>query len=335
MPVFGSKEFLKCLTGLAISYTVKCVLKNDNWLRFRSRWEKLKYSKFNPAKNHFESVLIQTITGCNLSCPFCPANKPGNSNYGGASPGTKMPMRIYKKIIDDLAVLDYSGIVRPCLMNEPLLDNRLTGLIRYADSKLPNARIQIESNGELITEKILRELFQAGFDEAIFNYYPTSRNLKKVFNEMDINIDTYFLQPLYVLWKPQKRKTRCIFVVSRGYDEDLSNRAGNVPRYKTPLKRPLRLMCDQPFRYTYIGYNGKVVLCCNDWGFEKTLGDVKKASLWDIWIGKVFQEVRRCLLRGERKGPCLRCDNTPRGPGKGIPGGLSSLALSLRNMSRK
>ena len=48
-----------------------------------------------------------------------------------------MDEKLYYKIIDELAELNYRGRVSPYLMNESLLDSRLEKFITYTREKLP------------------------------------------------------------------------------------------------------------------------------------------------------------------------------------------------------
>ena len=46
----------------------------------------------------------------------------------------------------------YSGFV------EPMLDKNIYNLVNYAKTKLPNARIEMISNGDVLNEKRLKTL---------------------------------------------------------------------------------------------------------------------------------------------------------------------------------
>ena len=83
----------------------------------------------------FTSIQIQTIQNCNLRCKFCPNSYMEQTN-------NKMSMDTYKKIIDELESIEYTGRVSPYLMNEPLLDDRFNDIITYTKKKLPTAVIR-------------------------------------------------------------------------------------------------------------------------------------------------------------------------------------------------
>ncbi len=250
-----------------------------------------KYKNFDPEKELFQNIQIQTITGCNYSCPFCPANKPKQMNYGGAKNGELMPTRLYEKIIDELAELNYSGVIEPFLMNEPTLDKRLLDLLAYTKKKLPNAVIRILSNGELLDEPFINDIMQFT-DQLILNNYPVGKNIKR-FDPAKLS---------------EKAKSG-IKIIDYNYKEKLTNRAGNNNNnLNAPLTEPLELFCERPFICMYIAYNGKAVLCCQDWSFAEIMGDVKEESVMSVWKNKKYEKFRNKLTKPKRIGLCKKCD---------------------------
>ena len=77
----------------------------------------------------------------------------------------------------------------------------------------------------------------------------------------------------------------------------LVNRAGNVKNftelnYKPVGQGPVRL-CDLLYHKMYIGYNGDVLLCCMDWRRQVVLGNVRKQTLREVWMGEPYRHYRR------------------------------------------
>src|SRR5512139_3275688 len=68
---------------------------------------------------------------------------------------------VWQKIVDETRGL---GITyRPFLINEPLADHRLADIMRYIRQD-PTAKIELNSNGELMKEERAREILDAGLD---------------------------------------------------------------------------------------------------------------------------------------------------------------------------
>jgi len=96
----------------------------------------------------------------------------------------------------------------------------------------------------------------------------------------------------------------------------IHNNAGNVdgqflhsrPGYPS-LKLPLQKKCCRPFRELVVYHTGDVVICCHDWKAAKILGNVKQATLFNIWYGVNHLKVLKHLYGKSRTFlPCSRCD---------------------------
>lgn len=85
---------------------------------------RISYRNSDHSSRLFTAVGIQSQTGCNYSCPFCPQNKEGIKLPKGT-----MEMELYEKIIAELSGLDFSGLIRFGSTDEPLLDQRLVELV--------------------------------------------------------------------------------------------------------------------------------------------------------------------------------------------------------------
>lgn len=214
-----------------------------------------------------------------------------------AAPPQLMPMEVYQRVVGELARLEYRGSFVLHITNEPLLDKRLPDLIAIARAKLPSALIQFFSNGLLATTEALDRLFARGLDQVVINDYRgdrakhpfgVSKNLAEIrekFSSMKVRIHY------------------------RSTDEELTNRAGNVPK-KTPVSLPLNQFCFHPFEKMFVAATGRVVLCDYDYKYEEEMGDVMTQRLDDIWFSPKYDEVRAMLFdRRRNRFICNRCDN--------------------------
>lgn len=251
------------------------------------------YRNFNARRKIFDAIQIQTNVGCNYSCPFCPANKPGLNLYGGAPNGAKMDLALFKHIIAQLSELRFSGGITPFLMNEPLLDKGLPELIYIIREKCPQAFLFIQTNGSLLDENLARELIKAGIDEIYVNDYREDDLIEDRIANMSLG----------------KKYRIHITLEKRSFNEKLSNRAGNA--YSSSIfKEPLRIPCIKPFNQMYITYNGLAILCDQDWQFEQVMGDAKSETLLDIWANEKYEKYRANLRNHNRANNylCAKCD---------------------------
>ncbi|MFH1589019.1 MAG: SPASM domain-containing protein [archaeon] len=56
-------------------------------------------------------------------------------------------------------------------------------------------------------------------------------------------------------------------------------------------------------------FDGKVILCCQDWKKEYILGDLRTNSIQDIWNSKEYKSIRRRIYGEEIPVPelCQKC----------------------------
>ncbi len=238
----------------------------------------------------FRYLEIETINRCNGGCSFCPVNKQIDPR-----PEHRMTEKLFKKIIDNLADLDYSGEICTFSNNEPFLDERIIELNAYARMKLPNARLHLYTNGTLLTiEKFV--LIMQYLDELVIdNYHQDLKMIKPVeeIYQYILNNNDYDGKVSIVLRKP---------------NEILTSRGGDAPNRKDILSFP-NDSCALPFEQMVIRPDGKVSLCCNDPLGRNTLGDLNKQSLEEVWYGAPYTRVRELIAQGRKEWKhCANCD---------------------------
>ena len=120
----------------------------------------------------FNSIAIETTTYCNLRCKFCP-----NSIYdrGAIERKKLMKLTLFKKIVNELGDIKYNGWILMHFYGEPLTDKRITMLVKYIKINCPNAKVQINSNGFLLTINLYKELLEAGVDRLFITQYGESK----------------------------------------------------------------------------------------------------------------------------------------------------------------
>jgi len=101
-------------------------------------------------------------------------------------------------------------------------------------------------------------------------------------------------------WKERGVKARVLTYENRSGETDEAIAAGNLIPYDS---------CKRPFNTAVITFDGKVVLCCVDYKRKMIMGDLHEESLYEIWNGERFREVRRLFLdrRKDRIPACRDC----------------------------
>lgn len=234
------------------------------------------------------TIEIETINRCNNDCSFCPANR----NRDVRQP-QKMEESLFKKIIDELAEMHYSGRVDLFSNDEPLLDDRIFDFLQYAAEKLPDAYHSLFTNGILLNEEKLDRLTEY-LDYLRINNY--NDNL-----ELNSNI-------LELTQKDVDEKNCLIEIEVRKKTQKLLNRGGLSPNNESSSS--YKSACILPFIQMVIRPDGSVSRCCQDVYGNETFGNVKEQTIKEVWYGPKLTAFRQKMTAGERDSIpfCRDCD---------------------------
>ncbi len=242
------------------------------------------YSIFNPP---LQAVALEINSFCNRKCLNCP-------NHDNVRPVAFLEDRLYYRIIDQLAALDFSGRLTFNMFNEPLLDKRLPDFVAYARKMLPSAFIYLNTNGDLLNLNMWLTLRRSGLDFANISQYDGkyNDNIRDLLNSIDD--------------QEKKHIFHRVFDIQR----DATNLGGSVSRVNRRAL-PLKEFCVRPFYQLCVNYKGRVVLCCSDYFGAVEIGDIRRQSIKQIWRSWKFVYYRYRLMRRDRAGLhlCRECDN--------------------------
>lgn len=237
----------------------------------------------------FSSIEIEVINRCNGECPFCPVNK-----YSDPRKLKKMDEVLFRKIIDELSELNYSGRLALHSNNEPFLDSRIVDFAKYARMQVPNAYIYLYTNGTLVTLDKFQEIISYLNKMVIDNY---DDDLKLHQNA----------QAIHRLCKKNPKLDRKVEVHVRKVHEVLSTRGGQSPNNQK--KETIRMSCILPYKQMIVRPDGRTSLCCNDPYGKNTLADLNRMTLVEAWYSERYEKVRRALRKGRSKvNLCRYCD---------------------------
>lgn len=275
-------------------------------------------------------IYIEPSGFCNLRCVFCPQSTGGKMLKKGL-----MSPSLFKKIIDDIS--DFPNkvkLLRICGNGEPLTNKDVIPMLKYAKEKNVSERIELISNGILLTDEMVKFLPQYA-DRIIISIEGLSEDDYQKTCGLKINFPN-FLEKINVLYK---NRANCIIhlkihsdaVSSEKEEEKFLNMFGDrcdeiyieklVPmwpqlginyhpdefRYGGELV--LRKVCVQMFKGFQIQADGIIVPCCVDWKRVNIIGDVSKNSLSKIWNGRSLRNLQIEHLRGNKykTEPCKDC----------------------------
>ncbi len=284
------------------------------------RWwvDKLKSIFLRKVPNFPSTIQIQTKTGCNGGCIFCPYTISVEHVPKGS-----MTDELFKKIVHEIAQYNKTRRISPYLMNEPFLDPLILERSRYIKKIIPKAKIIITTNGSKLSPDIVDEILKDNPFHHIFismqgiekePYEQTMRGSLK-FEETKRNVE-YLIQKRNECCSKLKItitmvKTNLIDVekavkywqslgVNSKYTA-LENRGGNTATFRKllPGKAVHFKHCTRLFKQAYIMFNGDMVLCCTDYFKKIVLGNVAESSIYEVWNSPHALKIRQDFLRGD------------------------------------
>ncbi|MGE3609185.1 MAG: SPASM domain-containing protein [Bacteriovoracaceae bacterium] len=260
----------------------------------------LKYHNGMPI---FSLIEFNIYGNCNRSCSFCPVSMP--EIYTRKMEG--IDVSLFEKAMNDLREIDYQGTILFSAFSEPTLHKELPGIIRLAKRIVPQARVEMVSNGDTIrkNKQKLMGYYEAGIDRINFSLYDGPKQMEEFLNirkELGLNEDQMNLRRRYF--------------EDGNFGMTISNRAGliNSNEYRDEkeeeiVELPLKASCYYPSYMLLVDYSGEVILCPHDWEKKFTAGNIKDKTIWDIWAGDRFKLARKLLAEKNRKfAPCNKCD---------------------------
>jgi len=265
-------KFLKNNLPNTLINFLKNIYYRFKWIIYEIRWL-TKYGHID----FFNDLNIEINTSCNRRCSYCPNSI---SERGLKDKEKLMPEETYKKIIDELAEINFNGRISPSLYGEPLLDKRLKKFIRYSGEKLSKAKIVILTNGDYLTIDTFKELIESGASEFMITQHD---------EKMASNIAELFK------YAKKNRKYRKFLKYNRIISETpLCNRGGLVkPKIQNKTPR-----CATPDNPMVIDYAGNVLLCCNDYYSSIKFGNVNNQRILGIWFSEDYKKIRRRIKKG-------------------------------------
>lgn len=234
---------------------------------------------------------------CNRKCSFCPRSDPNYKHINEF-----ISQELHDKMYKELEENNYSGSIIFSGFVEPLLDKRIYNQIKDIRKRLPDANIELITNGDVLNKERIEKLFDSGLSYLLVSAYDSenqAKDFRKLLNSTKVDPNKYIVRNRYY-----------------GEDKDfgitISNRGGNMnnTRYKIDaLKEPLNSQCTYPAYTFFLDFNGDVLTCSHDWGKDLNMGNLNDNSIFEIWTGKKFSFARKKLLNSDRNlKPCNVCN---------------------------
>ncbi len=276
------------------------------------------------------SLDIQTRSGCNAHCTFCPVGREENKIVG------KMSDDLFQKIINE--ALTFPGLrqINPFLLNDPLVDKTLPEKVEYIVRRRGNRKkpkVRITTNAGLLKEEVAYRLLHSGLDEINISFHsiisevyekmmpplkfePVMRNILKLVELRDkLRLKRV---PKITIWTVRTTPVEANLANERDYwkkvgvafkARKLDNRANKEIEEAHLGDAPFEqvAMCPIPFWRAWVMWNGDMIMCCVDQERSNLLGNCTDRSIREIWNDEAYQSLRRRWMRRELNG--LLCDS--------------------------
>ena len=265
-------------------------------------------------------IQIETTSRCNAKCGFCP-----HPVVSKTQPQGVMEESLYRRLVDEVSQYPVH-LLQPFLNNDPLMDKQILERTEYMVRKNPHAQVCITTNGALL-RKDLAEGF-AGIP--LHTIHISSNGITGDTYRDTMKIDGYaVMQNVNYLWDCLKRRnsrTRLVVTAilmkrnrdevalmrdywrSRGvefYLNPLNDRAGNMDRSEFAEMLPFTdsanrsqlhhwsmTACQSLYASLAVLWNGDVVTCCMDWRRDNVMGNVRDATIREVWEGAQYRSIR-------------------------------------------
>jgi GTP 3',8-cyclase len=284
-----------------------------------------------PLKKPF-TVLFEPASRCNFRCTYCFYSNPDLYSH---MPKGLMRFEDFTKIAADLASWEGERIkvVRIIGFGEPFLNKNTAAMVKHLKDLAVADRIEITSNGSLMTPGISRQLIDAGLDYLRISIYAASQNRHDAVTRSKVSIDLIKsnIAELSRLRKEHRSTKPFIYVkMLDSFNEEENQRfiqhyshiadevALETPHHWLSDDASLdglieggtgRVVCPQPFKMLSIRFNGDVIVCDPDWKNKTKVGNALEEPLAEIWNGRRLREFWKMQLEKRRweNESCRQC----------------------------
>lgn len=277
------------------------------------------------------TVFLETTNHCNLRCVMCTfhGHKKTPQEISLKRPMGFISRQLAFKVIDELG-----GSGEPIWLalhgaGEPLLHPEIDIFVERA-GKYSNLNVGFLTNGMLLSSKLSEALLDAGIrwlsvsidgiNPVLMEKYRVGSDYQKIcanflafiekVRRRSLQVDLHVNMTIQEEMKPDVDKFVDHWLQ---YVDQVSvspcRPVGSRKSYLVP-RGVRRTPCYMLFEMMVVFWDGSVALCCEDWFNQVELGNVQSSSVYDIWHGERFNNVRAIHEAGNYSAIslCKECD---------------------------
>lgn len=277
------------------------------------------------------AIDIFPIHACNFKCNYCLFSLP-IKEHGYAFDTEVLDYQVFQKMIDDAQSFEEKiKMLRFVGIGEPLLHPAISEMVKYASEKNVAERIEIITNGSLLTHEMSDKLIASGLTQLRISLqglnaedYCNISDVKIDFNDFVDNIKYFYehkggiilnlkIADIAVATEENLKKFYDIFgnIADSVSIEKISPSASKVDYSRYGFKEenneyismrgkalPANIhICNHPFYLLSLNPDGSIFPCCSTEA-PPVMGNVREQSIVDIWNGKLFNGFRLNMLKG-------------------------------------
>lgn len=244
------------------------------------------------------SLIEISVAGlCNRACAFCPHSDPDYPSVNAF-----IDPKLIDKLTKQLGEIGFKGLILYSGFGEPMLDKKIFNHISTTRYNLPDARIELITNGDPLNKKRLLRLFASGLNTVLISVYDGEAEMEefqKLCASSGLRDDQYVIRPRYL----PPEDDFGITLTNRG------SAMANAEHSRATPEKALQQPCFYPHYMMVVDYLGDALLCPHDWNKLNVLGNIKTQNFQDIWTSERLNLTRSNLADGNRcDAPCNSCD---------------------------
>lgn len=276
-----------------------------------------------------EVILIDNLNACNLKCSMC-----DHKNMEKYRSVQRMEMSLYKKIIDEIAIMNPNARIWEIFFGDPFLCNDMAERVKYAKEK-GLTDVVLNTNGVLMTAERSKALIQAGLDAiyvGIDAYKEETYDQIRVGGDYRAVVDNVLgYRDLLRTIGTEKQKIFVQFVVSEINEDEVQDFKDFWTQHDINVKiRPKvswaglveatnllpndqieRKPCYWLVKAINICSDGEVAMCSVDVHCTVKCGNVNNKSIKEIWQNelKIFRDMHSEGRYSELPKMCRNCSD--------------------------
>lgn len=288
-----------------------------------------------------KGIQLQTINACQAACIMCPYPL-----FKNVFPRGRMDDALFEKVIAEIAEHREVDTFIPMLQNEPFLDKQLFAKIqRFKALTAGRIKVELVTNGAFLTDENIAQVRDSGIDILDVSLDAVSRDTyRRVRIGLDFDAVIAGVERVIAARLPHTqlfvrlvrvrqniREVRAftkrwrslgipVFIYTannrvgavRDFEQEVKVADADVPLAMRVLRRGFRQWihhCPIPFSSTNILHNGDMLMCVHDWARNEIIGNVRDATIAELWNGPRMRELRAMMAarRYQDSPACRNC----------------------------